>query len=158
MLINQQQLTPWRPALFVLFVKYGQQYSKKWPKIGRPECASSRTAAVPICLDLSNKKKISSKFNFLCYFLQFKVLSGLKKHPLFISNCTCNTCYYCLNLEMYYVIVINTVPRPNPCAEKDFHLIALICSGVDRGEIKGSIPSMSVKFQGAKKTVLYLTI
>ena len=27
----------------------GQQCSKKWPKIGRPECASSRTAAVAIC-------------------------------------------------------------------------------------------------------------
>ena len=26
-----------------------QQCSKKWPKIGRPECASSRTAAVAIC-------------------------------------------------------------------------------------------------------------
>ena len=37
-------------SIFVLFVKYAQQCSKKWPKIGRPECASSRTAAVPICL------------------------------------------------------------------------------------------------------------
>ena len=49
MLINQQQLTHWRPTLFVFFVTYGQQCSKKWPKIGRPECASSRTAAVAIC-------------------------------------------------------------------------------------------------------------
>ena len=49
MLINQQQLTHWRPTLFVFFVTYGQQCSKKWPKLGRPECASSRTAAVAIC-------------------------------------------------------------------------------------------------------------
>ncbi|KZC12688.1 hypothetical protein WN55_04156 [Dufourea novaeangliae] len=33
----------------VICDRMGQQCSKKWPKIGRPECASSRTAAVAIC-------------------------------------------------------------------------------------------------------------
>ena len=28
------------------------------------------------------KKKFWLQFNFLCYFLQFQVISGLKKHPL----------------------------------------------------------------------------
>ena len=39
------------------------------------------------CIDLSNNKNFWLQFNFLCYFLQFQVLSGLKKHPLCSQFC-----------------------------------------------------------------------